>query len=103
MKRNCFRKEMSVLENGDLVKLKDATVTEDAVTGKYELCFKFEIDDSFEPALKDFCTKFGYNPLQYVSYSACQLINDILCETKSQLDKQNLKEMEKKSDDQGKN
>lgn len=98
MKRNYFSREMSILENGDLVKLKDATVKEDATTGKYELCFKFEIDDSFEPALKDFCTKFGYNLLQYVSVSACQLINDILCETKSQLDKQNLKEMEKKSD-----
>ena len=94
---------MPGFEDERLVKLKESTIKEDIETGKHELRFKFEIDSSFGPSLKDFCTKYKYNLFQYITFTVRQLIEDILCETKSQLEKQNSKEMEKKSDDQGKN
>lgn len=96
---------MTGFKNKYLVKLKDATIKEDAVSGSYEVRFKFEIDSSFETTIKEFRTKAGYDLFKYISFTVRQLIENILCETKSNfnVNDRKLKEMEKKSDDQGKN
>ena len=85
-----------LFENGYLVKLRDATIKEDVVSGNYEVRFKFEIDSSFETAIKEFRTKAGYDLFKYVSFTVRQLIENILCEAKSDFDvkKRNSKEME---------
>lgn len=72
--------------NESLVKLKDATIKENTVTGNCELCFKFEIDSSFGPALKDYYPKFRNNLFPYITFTVRRLIEDILCQSKSNVE-----------------
>lgn len=69
--------------NESLVKLKEATIKENTVTGNCELCFKFEIDSSFGPALKDYYPKFRNNLFPYITFTVRRLIENILYESKS--------------------
>lgn len=69
--------------NESLVKLKDATIKENTVTGNCELCFKFETDSSFGPTLKDYYPKFRNNLFPYITFTVRQLIENILCQSKS--------------------
>ena len=72
--------------NESLAKLKDATIKENTVTGNCELCFKFEIDSSFEPVLKDYYHKFRNNLFSYITFTVRRLIEDILCQSKSNVE-----------------
>lgn len=75
--------------NESLVKLKDATIKENTVTGNFELCFKFEIDSSFEPQLKDYYPKFRNNLFPYITFTVLRIIEGILYESKSKLEVKN--------------
>lgn len=75
--------------NESLVKLKDATIKENTFTGNCELCFKFEIDSSFEPQLKDYQTKYKDNLFRYISFTVLRIIEGILYESKSKLEGKN--------------
>lgn len=75
--------------NESLVKLKDATIKENTATGNCELCFKYEIDNSFGPALKDYQTKYKDNLFRYISLTVLRIIEGILYESKSKLEGKN--------------